>query len=65
MNKYSQISILTGKRLRWRAFKNSCWDEGLRLYEKSTSSQMHSCGIFKVLQNIISKENYWSTASDF
>ena len=65
MSEYIQISIFTGNRLWWRCFKSSCWYEGLQLYEEVTLSQMLTCEICEVLQNIIFKERCWSTAPDF
>ena len=57
-------SIFTRKHLWWCPFKYSCWYEGCQLYGKVTSSQMLSSETWEVSQNILFKENCWSTDSE-
>ena len=65
MSQYIEISIFFEKRLLWRPFEKGCSCGDLQLYKIMTPSQILSCEICEVLQNIIFKENFWATASDF
>ena len=53
------LNIFTGKCQWWCPFSYILKYEGLQFYEKQNTSQMLSCKICKVLQNIIFAEDCW------